>query len=149
MSILDIHGLTKVFPGAMGRGPLVAVDDVTLTIPGDEPQILSIVGESGSGKTTMARMILRLLDATKGTAAIRGIPIDEKARGSVGAEKFKRMVQPIFQNPFEAFSARRKVEILSVRHSAQSGRSLESHGGARRDRRSAAGGWAGHWLRHR
>ena len=41
------------------RGPLRAVDDVTLSLePGTT---LGIVGESGSGKTMLSRAILRLL----------------------------------------------------------------------------------------
>lgn len=109
MPILEIRGLTKEFRGGFRRDSVVAVDDVTVTIPGNEPRILSIVGESGSGKTTIARMILRMMEATSGSVTIGDAHLDRQSRRGMGSAQFKRTVQPIFQNPFESFSARRKV----------------------------------------
>jgi peptide/nickel transport system ATP-binding protein len=112
MPVLDIQDVSKVYKvgGLLAGSSLRAVDQVTLAMAGESPTILSIVGESGSGKTTLARMILRLVEPTTGTIAV-----DTMATTGHGATKqnpaaFRRLVQPIFQNPFEAFSLRRKVE---------------------------------------
>src|SRR6478609_140978 len=62
--IVEIEGLTKVYP-VRGRGEdFVAVNDVSLAIPRGET--VAIVGESGSGKTTTARMLLKLIEPTSG-----------------------------------------------------------------------------------
>ena len=61
---LAVAGLRKEF------GPLVAVEDVSFSIP--EAGSLAIVGESGSGKTTIARMIVGLERPTKGTITACG-----------------------------------------------------------------------------
>ncbi len=109
-SLLEIRNVSKVFKiGSMlSRKKLVAVDDVSLDIPKDKPIILSIVGESGCGKSTLAKMILRLHDADGGD-----IFLDNHAYSNKKAYKpmeFRNDVQPIFQNPFEAFSMRKTVD---------------------------------------
>ena len=48
--------------------------DVTLTIGAGRS--VGIVGRTGSGKTTFSRLVLRLVEATEGTIAIGGVPID-------------------------------------------------------------------------
>ncbi|MEZ4675767.1 MAG: ATP-binding cassette domain-containing protein [Caldilineaceae bacterium] len=76
-----------------------------------EPVIISVVGESGSGKTTLAKVILRLVHPTSGSAIVYGKLIVGKGDKPSNVEFFN-MVQPIFQNPFEAFSSHRAVEKL-------------------------------------
>ena len=91
--------------GMMLGKKIMAVDHVSLQLPKDKPWIISIVGESGSGKTTLARMALGLLDSTSGE-----IDIDGRKIKDFGKKEFYRFVQPIFQNPFSAFSSRKKVD---------------------------------------
>ena len=59
---------------------------------------LAIVGESGSGKSTVANMVLKLLETTAGTVTYDGKDIS----GFKGKEllDFRRHVQPVFQNPY-------------------------------------------------
>ncbi|MDQ1444434.1 MAG: peptide/nickel transport system ATP-binding protein [Acidimicrobiaceae bacterium] len=57
--LLDVAGLSTTFP--TGRGPLIALDDVSLSV--DRGRTLGLVGESGSGKTVLARSIMGLLPA--------------------------------------------------------------------------------------
>lgn len=106
--LLEIKNLSKEFRiGNFLTGKkMLAVDDVSLSISGDKPTILAIVGESGCGKTTMAKIVLRLLQPTSGELRLDG---RDMLRG-YQAREFQCLVQPIFQNPFESFSSRREVE---------------------------------------
>jgi osmoprotectant transport system ATP-binding protein len=63
--VIEIRNVTKRFETEL------AVDDVTLTIPGGSLTVL--VGTSGSGKTTLLRMINRLIEPTSGTILIDGV----------------------------------------------------------------------------
>lgn len=109
--ILRTEGLNKVYRlGSMFRSARIeALRDVNLNVVSDRPVIIAIVGESGSGKTTLARTILRLETPTSGTVTVH----DSLVAGG-GArpprQDFLRAVQPIFQNPFEAFSRYRTVD---------------------------------------
>lgn len=105
--LLNVENLSKSFQfgGIFMGSKIMAVDNVSLRLPKDNPCITSIVGESGSGKTTLARMILGLLDPTFGEISLDG----RKLKG-FGKKEFYRLVQPIFQNPFSTFSARNKVD---------------------------------------
>jgi len=106
---LKISNLSRVFRiGGMIMGSKIkAVDDVSIQMPPDKAWIMSIVGESGSGKTTLARMILGLLDISSGDIVIDGKNIAYHMKHK---KEFYRLVQPIFQNPFTAFSMKRTVE---------------------------------------
>ena len=101
--LLEIKGVSKIFRvGGMIRGKkLVAVDDVTLSIDNDKPVILSVVGESGCGKSTLCKMVM-------GDIVLDGQSYRDKK--SYNAKQFKLEVQPIFQNPYESFSARKPVD---------------------------------------
>ena len=59
MPLLQARNLTRSY----GPGALV-VNDVSFTIAGGET--LGLVGESGSGKSTIARMVLGLIEPTSG-----------------------------------------------------------------------------------
>jgi peptide/nickel transport system ATP-binding protein len=111
MPLLELHNVSKVYRlgGMLANASLTAVDAATLVMSGERATILSIVGESGSGKTTLARMILGLQEPTQGTIAIDGVTTAGGGRQRRDSVAFRRLVQPIFQNPFEAFSLRRKV----------------------------------------
>ncbi|EAR51839.1 oligopeptide ABC transporter, ATP-binding protein [Oceanicola granulosus HTCC2516] len=106
-NVLEMTGLTRLFRkggGLFGGKSFAAVDDVTFTLPA-EPCVSSIVGESGSGKTTLARMLLRLVTPTSGEIRLLGRPVHGQKTERIDDMSFRRQVQPIFQNPFEAFSA--------------------------------------------
>jgi len=61
--LLDVRGLTKHFP-LPGGGALKAVEDVSFTLA--QGETLGIVGESGCCKSTLARLIVRLIEPTSG-----------------------------------------------------------------------------------
>ena len=108
--LLEVKNATKVFRiGSMLRGKrLVAVDDVSFDIEAKKPVILSIVGESGCGKSTLCRMILRLYRPEMGDILLSGRSIYNKQE--YDPTQFRLDVQPIFQNPYESFSARKTVD---------------------------------------
>ena len=108
--LLEVKGVSKIFRvGGMLRGKkLVAVDNVSLSIDDDKPVILSIVGESGCGKSTLCKMILRLHNPDMGDIVLNGKSYADKK--SYDPKQFKLDVQPIFQNPYESFSARKTVD---------------------------------------
>ena len=56
-NIVEIHNLSVAFRTL--RGPVQAVDDVSLAIPAGK--VTALVGESGSGKSVIANSIMRLL----------------------------------------------------------------------------------------
>lgn len=108
-NLLEVRNLTKEFKigGMLSRKKMHAVDDVSFSLPGDRPVILSVVGESGCGKTTLTKMILRLLTPTSGEILLDGKNCLK--RSVISERNFRTLVQPIFQNPFDAFSTRRQV----------------------------------------
>lgn len=108
-NILELSQLSRVFRiGGMIMGNKIkAVDNVSIKMPSDKSWIMSIVGESGCGKTTLAKMILGLVDVSDGNIIIDGQNIDYHRKHK---KEFYQIVQPIFQNPFTTFSMKRTVD---------------------------------------
>ena len=109
--ILEVDRVTKTYAkgGFFARATIAAVDDVSFAIEADRPEIFAIIGESGSGKTTLARMILNTLPPSSGTLRFRGKDL-AGARSRKAHLAFMQQVQPIFQNPFEAFNPLKRVD---------------------------------------
>jgi len=110
--VLEVAGLTRVF--GSGEKSNRAVDEVSFTVAAGE--ILAIVGESGSGKTTVARMVLRLLDPTSGTVTLAGRDVT-RVRGN-DLKQYWTQVQAVFQDPFSAFNQFFTVRRLLARSAA-------------------------------
>ena len=67
--ILEVRHLTKVI------GKKKIVDDLTLQVnPGE---VFGFLGPNGAGKTTTIRMIVGLIDITKGKVLVNGINLKE------------------------------------------------------------------------
>ncbi|MCH6196369.1 ABC transporter ATP-binding protein [Corynebacterium mastitidis] len=88
--VISVENLTKDF------GKNRAVDDVSFYVR--TGTTTAVVGESGSGKSTVANMILGLLQPTSGIVRYKGRNLDELSR----REKFemRRRMQVVFQNPY-------------------------------------------------
>jgi peptide/nickel transport system ATP-binding protein len=109
--ILRTEGLNKTYRlGTFGRSREVrALNDININVESERPVIIAVVGESGSGKTTLAKTLLRLVEPTSGQAIVYDRPV--AGRGvHVSKREFLSSIQPIFQNPFEAFSRYRPVD---------------------------------------
>ncbi|MFB0523775.1 MAG: ATP-binding cassette domain-containing protein, partial [Candidatus Bathyarchaeia archaeon] len=107
-AILKIDNITKIFKlgGLFFGSELAAVDHVSLDV--GREKVLSLVGESGSGKTTLSRIILGMVEPTSGRILYEDLDIT-KLKGRE-LRRFRKEVQPIFQNPFETFNPFKKVD---------------------------------------
>jgi D-methionine transport system ATP-binding protein len=66
--MITLEGLTKVFPAPGGGDDVVALDDLSLTVP--TGRIHGIVGRSGAGKSTLIRCLTGLEKPTRGSMRI-------------------------------------------------------------------------------
>ncbi|MDO2933054.1 dipeptide ABC transporter ATP-binding protein [Paeniglutamicibacter sulfureus] len=97
--VLQIKDLTKVFKIRKGLGrseDFTAVDNVSFSVK--RGTTTAIVGESGSGKSTVAQMVLSLLKPTSGSISFDGQDMTDRSERDLF--KFRRRVQPIFQDPY-------------------------------------------------
>jgi oligopeptide/dipeptide ABC transporter ATP-binding protein len=102
--LLELRKVSKVYGGGVLRkgGVTVALDNLTFTIPDGQPTITAIAGESGSGKTTLAMMLMGFSPPTEGQVFYRGKDVATMSRSE--RLQFRREVQPVFQDPYEAFN---------------------------------------------
>ncbi|KFI93422.1 dipeptide ABC transporter ATP-binding protein [Bifidobacterium saguini DSM 23967] len=94
--IITVDHLTKEFKLPRKKEMFKAVDDVSFSVK--RGTTLAIVGESGSGKSTVANMVLHLLNPTSGKVFYEGR--DTSTFNSKDLLDFRRHVQPVFQNPY-------------------------------------------------
>ena len=88
---------------------LKAVDNVSFTI--DKGETFALVGESGSGKSTIARLIVGLLEASEGDILFEGKSLKAGLKGAE-ARRLRRKFQMIFQDPFASLNARWRVSDI-------------------------------------
>ena len=109
--LVELDHVTKLYPvgGLFSRQTIKAVNDVSFSLDADKPEIFAIVGESGSGKSTIAKMMLGNEIPNSGRLVFDGVDIGTiKSRAQ--REAFMAKVQPVFQNPFEAFNPLTQVD---------------------------------------
>src|SRR5580700_7207637 len=94
-----------------------AVDGASLAV--ERGETFAVVGESGCGKTTLARMLLRLIEPDAGELRFEG----KDLLGLRGAELCgeRRQMQMVFQDPFASLDPRMRVgeivgEPLAIHH---------------------------------
>ena len=109
-NILSVRDLKKHFPIRRGffqrvAGHIKAVDGVDFSIQAGHT--LGLVGESGCGKSTVARMILRLLDPDEGRIVYRGQDISHISQKEM--KSFRKEIQIIFQDPYGSLNPRMSV----------------------------------------
>jgi peptide/nickel transport system ATP-binding protein len=96
ISVTDVTKMYKIRTQGFKTNELLAVNGVSFGV--QKGTTTAIVGESGSGKSTIAKLILQLESITSGRIEFDG----QDVAGLKGAEllKFRRRVQPVFQDPY-------------------------------------------------
>ncbi len=110
--LLELRGLTRHFrlkEGLTGQRTAIALDGIDLKLR--RGAAYGLVGESGSGKTTVARLILRLLQPTSGQILFAGQDIT----GLKGEAlmKLRERIQIVFQDPHASLNPRKTI-LFSV-----------------------------------
>jgi oligopeptide/dipeptide ABC transporter ATP-binding protein len=95
-NIIEVSGLKKNFK--YGKKQLKAVDDLSFTI--ERGTTMGLVGESGSGKSTVARLILKLIEPTAGKVLFNGYSIYDMPKTKL--KETRKNMQIIFQNPYSS-----------------------------------------------
>ncbi|MBF0551121.1 MAG: ABC transporter ATP-binding protein [Deltaproteobacteria bacterium] len=112
--MVRVEGVTKVFKPRKrlfksgSENEVRALNNVSFTIA--QQEIFGLVGESGSGKTTCGRLMVKLDEITRGHMVISGMDV-----GSLKGKDlkvFRRLVQMIFQDPYQAINPR--INILDT-----------------------------------
>lgn len=103
-AILSVEGLAKTY------GTFDALSGVTFEV--NRAETLAVVGESGSGKSTIARLVLRLEDASGGKAIWKGEDLLTKTPKEMS--KVRREIQMVFQDPTQSLNPRMTIfQIIS------------------------------------
>ena len=102
--ILDVKNLTKTFE--KNNTFFTAVDNVNFQL--EKKECLGIVGESGSGKSTIAKMLVKLLEPDNGEINFLGKDLVTINRSEL--RKTRKDIQMIFQNPMDSFNPRKKLK---------------------------------------
>jgi peptide/nickel transport system ATP-binding protein len=108
-TLIDARGVTRSF--VLGRGLLSnrrvihAVVDVDLTV--EEGEVVGLVGESGGGKSTLAKMLLGLLEPDRGSIRLVSADIAALDRRTVA-----RVIQPVFQDPYSSLNPRKTIASI-------------------------------------
>jgi peptide/nickel transport system ATP-binding protein len=108
--ILEVKNLNKEYQLAASsffakKRTLKAVSDVSFNLFAGET--LGIVGESGSGKSTVARLVMKLLEANSGQILLNGTDIQPMKESDFRPLRAK--IQMVFQDPQASLNPRHTI----------------------------------------
>jgi len=126
--ILKVENLKKYFVKkslfSSKTSVVKAADDISFSV--EKGEVFVLAGESGSGKSTIARLILKAIEADSGKIIFDG---EEIKNDSKSLAKIRMKCQMVHQDPYESINPRMKVfDIVSE--------PLEIHGVGKDERRS-------------
>ncbi|MEC0089420.1 ABC transporter ATP-binding protein [Paenibacillus macquariensis] len=120
-SLLQMNGITKSY------GSKTALNDVSLEIgPG---KIVGLLGSNGSGKSTLMKMVTGLLQPTRGTLTVAGLPVGLKSKALVSfmpdrplTESWMKVRDAItffqdFYDDFDIVKAREMLQFMKINES--------------------------------
>ena len=131
--LIRLRGVRKLFPITRGIliqkriGNVHAVDGVDLDV--HKGETVGLVGETGCGKSTLARVIMRLYEATEGTIEFEGQDITHVQGNEL--RELRREMQMIFQDPYASLNPRKTVGI-DHRHPGPAARHRATQAGQER-----------------
>ncbi|MBQ1390800.1 MAG: dipeptide ABC transporter ATP-binding protein [Firmicutes bacterium] len=113
VKLIEAKDLTKEFRVNSGMwsksgGVVHAVTDVNLEIY--EGETLALVGESGCGKSTLGRLLVNLIEPTRGTVSFRGQVMQELKPEEM--RQLRRKMQFIFQDPYASLNPRWSIRDI-------------------------------------
>ncbi|OAB33472.1 multidrug ABC transporter ATP-binding protein [Paenibacillus macquariensis subsp. macquariensis] len=116
-----MNGITKSY------GSKTALNDVSLEIgPG---KIVGLLGSNGSGKSTLMKMVTGLLQPTRGTLTVAGLPVGLKSKALVSfmpdrplTESWMKVRDAItffqdFYDDFDIVKAREMLQFMKINES--------------------------------
>lgn len=107
--LVSLTALNRTFVGGkrlLGKPRTMnAVSDVSLQI--ERGSVTGVVGESGCGKSTLARLALRLIEPTSGSAVFDGVDI--RTLSPKAMRRMRRRMQMVFQDPYSAIDPRYRL----------------------------------------
>ena len=117
--LIEARDLVKDF------GSTRVIHSVSLNI--NRGETLGLVGESGSGKSTIARLLLRLIEPTSGSVIFHDVSVspsrsyDLLQLRTAEMRRLRRRLSIVFQDPYAALNPRMSVrqilaEPLSIHH---------------------------------
>ena len=111
--ILEARNLTKFFIKksvfSSKTSVVKAADDISFSL--DKGDVFVLAGESGSGKSTIARLVLKAIEADSGKIIFED---EEIGNDSQSLEKIRMQCQMIHQDPYDSINPRMKIsEIIS------------------------------------
>lgn len=90
--LIELRGLSKVYPGA--DGGFTALDGIDLGLP--QGELVAIVGKSGSGKSTLINLIAGIDRPSRGEVWVGGTPVHSLSESALAAWRGQR-VGVVFQ----------------------------------------------------
>lgn len=115
---ISIQNIKKFYPVKKGkslftksRSFVKALDNINLELK--QGEILGLIGESGCGKSTLGRILSRLEEPTDGDVYIDGLSTKQIMKND--SKGFRRLVQIIFQNPYDSFTPKNTIEEILLR----------------------------------
>lgn len=111
-ALLESQNIKKIFRSGslLKKNETTALEELCLQIPQSPPTITGIAGESGSGKTTLAKLLLGFIAPSEGKVIYKGKDLEKMTRNE--RMVFRREVQAVFQDPYEAYNPFHKIDHI-------------------------------------
>ncbi|HIU71603.1 MAG TPA: ABC transporter ATP-binding protein [Candidatus Galloscillospira excrementipullorum] len=113
MSLLEVHGLKKVYTSRFGGQSVQALSNVNFSV--EQGEYVAIMGEPGSGKTTLLNILAALDRPTEGEVLLEGRSMSEIRESELAAYR-RENLGFVFQdfNLLDTFSIRDNIFLPLV-----------------------------------